>query len=124
MPFPSAGDLPDPGIKPRSPGSPTLAGGLFTTEPPGKPHTWAWCEGKWRKWQKGAGVWGTLALGLSLVCTALSIREECFELGLGGRGWAANVQETEWGKKVCRPLLDTSVFHQHLAHNEGLCSGV
>ena len=46
LPFPSAGDLPDPGIKPRSPGSPTLAGGFFTTEPPGKPHTWAWCEAK------------------------------------------------------------------------------
>ena len=33
-PFPSPGDLPDPGIKL---GSPALAGGLFTTEPPGKP---------------------------------------------------------------------------------------
>ena len=30
----SPGDLPDPGIEP---GSPALAGGLFTTEPPGKP---------------------------------------------------------------------------------------
>ena len=46
LPFPSLGDLPDPGIKPRSPGSPTLAGGFFTTEPPGKPYTWAWCEAK------------------------------------------------------------------------------
>ena len=34
LPFPSPGELPDPGIKP---GSPTLAGGFFTTEPPGKP---------------------------------------------------------------------------------------
>ena len=34
LPFPSPGDLPDPGIKPRSP---ALAGGFFTTEPPGKP---------------------------------------------------------------------------------------
>ena len=37
MPFPSPGDLPDPGIKPTTP---TLAGGFFlfffTTEPPGK----------------------------------------------------------------------------------------
>ena len=31
-PFP--GDLPDPGIEPTSP---SLAGRLFTTEPPGKP---------------------------------------------------------------------------------------
>ena len=31
---PSPGDLPDPGIKPASP---ELAGGFFTTEPPGRP---------------------------------------------------------------------------------------
>ena len=34
LPFPSPGDLPDPGIKFMSP---TLAGGFFTTELPGKP---------------------------------------------------------------------------------------
>ena len=34
LPFPPPGDLPDPGIKPESP---ALAGGFFTTEPPGKP---------------------------------------------------------------------------------------
>ena len=34
LPFPTPGDLPDPGIKP---GSPELAGGFLTTEPPGKP---------------------------------------------------------------------------------------
>ena len=32
--FPTPGDLPDAGIKPVSP---ALAGGFFTTEPPGKP---------------------------------------------------------------------------------------
>ena len=32
--FPSPGDLPDPRIKPKSP---ALAGGLFTTDPSGKP---------------------------------------------------------------------------------------
>ena len=36
-PFPSLGDLPDPGIEPASPESPALVGGFFTTEPPGKP---------------------------------------------------------------------------------------
>ena len=36
MPFPSLGDLPDPGIEPMSS---ALAGGFFTTEPPGKPHS-------------------------------------------------------------------------------------
>ena len=34
LPFPSPGNLPDQGIKPVSP---ALAGGFFTTEPPGKP---------------------------------------------------------------------------------------
>ena len=37
LPFPPPGDLPDPGIKRSSPGSPALAGGFFTTAPPGKP---------------------------------------------------------------------------------------
>ena len=34
LPFATPGDLPDPGIKPMSL---SLAGGLFTAEPPGKP---------------------------------------------------------------------------------------
>ena len=34
LPFPSPGDLPDPGIEPTSPVSPALAGGFFTAEPP------------------------------------------------------------------------------------------
>ena len=34
LPFPSPGDLPDPEIKLAYP---ALAGGFFTTEPPGKP---------------------------------------------------------------------------------------
>ena len=40
LPFHAPGDLPDPGIKPRFP---ALAGGFFTTEPPGKPHSF-WTE--------------------------------------------------------------------------------
>ena len=35
LPFPYPGDLPSPGIEPASP---ALAGGLFSTEPPGKPN--------------------------------------------------------------------------------------
>ena len=35
LPFPSPGDLPDPGIEPESP---ALAGRFFTTELLGKPH--------------------------------------------------------------------------------------
>ena len=33
LPFPSLGDLPNPGVEPKSP---ALAGGFSTTEPPGK----------------------------------------------------------------------------------------
>jgi len=36
LPFPTPGDLPDPGIEPTSP---ALAGGFFTTKPPGNPRT-------------------------------------------------------------------------------------
>ena len=35
LPFPSLGDLPDPGIKPRSP---ALKADTLPSEPPGKPH--------------------------------------------------------------------------------------
>ena len=35
LPFPTPGDLPHPGIKPVSLVSLALAGGVFTTEPPG-----------------------------------------------------------------------------------------
>ena len=36
LPFPLPEDLLDPGIKPASLASPALAGGFFTTEPPGQ----------------------------------------------------------------------------------------
>ena len=36
LPCPPPRDLPDPGIRPTSLMSPALAGGFFTTEPPGK----------------------------------------------------------------------------------------
>ena len=35
--FPPPGDLPDLGIEPESPVASALAGGFFSTEPPGKP---------------------------------------------------------------------------------------
>ena len=35
FPFPSPGDLPDPGIQPMPLKSPALVGGFFTTIPPG-----------------------------------------------------------------------------------------
>ena len=39
LPFPPPGHLPNPGIKQWSPVSPALAGGCFTTAPPGKSNT-------------------------------------------------------------------------------------
>ena len=40
LPFPPPGDLPNPGIKPKSLSAPTLADRFFTTEPSGKPSLW------------------------------------------------------------------------------------
>ena len=37
LPYPTPGDLPDLGIEDAPPVSPALAGGVFTTGPPGKP---------------------------------------------------------------------------------------
>ena len=37
LPFPTTGYLPDPGIEPKSPSSPALAGIFSTTKSPGKP---------------------------------------------------------------------------------------
>ena len=37
LPFPSPGDLPNPGTEPASPESPALARGFLTTAPLGKP---------------------------------------------------------------------------------------
>ena len=37
LPFPSSGDLPDPGIKPKSLVQPPCAGGFLAPTPPGKP---------------------------------------------------------------------------------------
>ena len=46
LPFPSPGDLSDPGIEPVSPAFPALAGGFFTTEPPGKPYVFIYTTNK------------------------------------------------------------------------------
>ena len=43
LPFPSPGDLPDPGIKP---GSPALQADALSSEPPGKPGGKVHCKGK------------------------------------------------------------------------------
>ena len=40
LPFPSPGDLPNPGIEP---GSPTLQADILPSEPPGKPYLYTMC---------------------------------------------------------------------------------
>ena len=45
--FLSPGDLPDPGIEPASLAPPALAGGFFTTVPPGSPLHFLWLLTKW-----------------------------------------------------------------------------
>ena len=41
LPFPSPGNLPDPGIQTASVAFPALTGRFFTTVPPGKPNKYA-----------------------------------------------------------------------------------
>ena len=48
LPFLPSGDLPDPGIEPMFLVSPTLAGELSTTEPPGKPYIYKHTYGQQR----------------------------------------------------------------------------
>ena len=48
LPFPSPGDLPDPGIEP---GFPTLEADTLTSEPPGKPNLHSICQQIWKTQQ-------------------------------------------------------------------------
>ena len=49
LPFPSPGNRPHLGIKPVSPRAPVLAGGFFTTGPPGKPQSNSYLCKKWEE---------------------------------------------------------------------------
>ena len=49
LPFPSLGNRPHLGIKPVSPRAPVLAGGFFTTGPPGKPQRNSYLCKKWEE---------------------------------------------------------------------------
>ena len=53
LPFPTPGDLPNPGIEPVSSMAPVLAGRSFTNEPPGKPLINKLISGKRRYSEKG-----------------------------------------------------------------------
>ena len=67
LPFPSPGDLPYSGIESMSPMFPAMAGGFFTTEPPGNPYSsikllrhadpWPWPQRLWFiQWGRSSGL--------------------------------------------------------------------
>ena len=65
LPFPSPGDLPDPGIEPTSP---ALTGWFFTAEPPGRPcwrfsYTLTWNLWETLKWDFLVGFFSMHLLG-------------------------------------------------------------
>ena len=60
LPFPSPGDLPDPGIEP---GSPTLEAGALTSEPPGKPNM-AKDTNNWQIYVMRIWVWFVLVFSM------------------------------------------------------------
>ena len=63
--FAPSRNLPHPGIEPASPASPVLAGGFFTSEPPGNSGSrWHWGHMAWRGrlegWRQCWGWWVTV----------------------------------------------------------------
>ena len=72
LPFPSLGDLPDPGIEP---GSPALQADSLPTEPPGKSSTCDWHPPNHILEPKYQEVWE-----MSILSSRLSLIE---------KGWAA-----------------------------------
>ena len=73
LPFPSPGDLPDPGIEPRSP---ALQVDSLPSEPPGRPQVLALLSHKSRDaweilWTEEPGV--LQSMGLQRVCTTLQL---------------------------------------------------
>ena len=84
-PFPSPGDLLNPGIEP---GFPALAGRFFTTEPPGKPEKWTT---KYQTQQVGSccvTLWGQLS--------ALWWPGQWDGEGEGGSKWEAIYDTNSW----------------------------
>ena len=71
LPRPPSGDLPNPGIKPRSLISPTLAGGLFTTSA-----TWGACFK--RRNEETSTVQGVSLPSVSLVRNSADLRFSIF----------------------------------------------
>ena len=71
LPFSSSGDLPDSGIEPESL---ALAGGFFTTEPPGKLYVWIRFGQMYAKDREGKGESSILN---SSACEARNSKKSC-----------------------------------------------
>ena len=117
LPFPSPGDLPDPGIEPRSP---ALQADALTSEPPGKPKSnFTNC----RMWL--GGIWGDqlcqtshstdgktealrcsllpkFTLGQIILCTI----SHSYHCRLVGRIWYGS----HWKRRDCGSIIDCGVF--------------
>ena len=74
LPFPSPGDLPDPGMELVSPVAPALAGRFFTTEPPGRSYNtiflvfftpWVWLS----RTVISACMWRCVGLSMRKMCS-------------------------------------------------------
>ena len=73
MPFPSPGDLPNPGIEPRSP---ALQADALTSEPPGKP----------------GSLWFLFIVEVGRVaCQGFLVRKACVSVLVGGAGFLLSV---------------------------------
>ena len=99
MPFPPPEDIPDPGIKPTSPGSPALTASCFfffffffyTTEPPGKAYitlpTFHWQEVSHMVLLNHKGCWEMVLVVKNLPVNTEDIRDACSILGPGRFTW-------------------------------------
>ena len=91
LPFPSPGDLPDPGIKPTSP---ALAGRFFITESPGKPHKS--CSTLVFTIEKNPHVSGPLQVQTYVVqWSAISVQFSCSDVSDFVTPWTAAHQASQ-----------------------------
>ena len=113
LPFPTAGELLDPGIEPTSLSSPALAGEFFTTAPPGKPDNGILLSHKRKEIlpfelkQAGSRTHASL---LSKGRVYIKARKELYNLGHGhSLPWSPS--SPPWGRWSRDPeLFDFSMF--------------
>ena len=116
FPFPTLGDLPDPGNEPGSLVSPALAGGFFITEPPGK------TLGGWPEPFSSCRAWADS----KSACMQILRLERSPEEGNGyplQYSWLENPMDRgDWGATghwVAK--TQTWLSHQHFQFTSSLC---